>query len=431
MNVARGEQVLPFQSPARFQFPARPGPALIACLALACLWLTGCLQPASAQPGPQAAGQTKELFSTAGPISAARSGWTYEAAGGGGGTVFLPFAGRYPNKSGRLQSPFFSLDRTADRPGYYVLTFKAKSTASGYWWLDYRDEYGEALPDCNSAIYPSAEFSDYQQVIYVSGRVREVQIAFVSTGQVEVDDVRFAETTAAAAAAWCDAVEHNLPPLAFQAPADAMQKLPKTAAALRSGKPWRVLMLGDSIVNDSFNSVFQSLLQRDFPDSRFTFVLSVLGSTGCPRYRKPEEFKKYVVDQKPDLLMIGGISNFADFTTEESAALADVVRMAREQINCEVLVMSQPLSRDWRADRPAGGWRALAADPGWRRNLDASRARDIARTLDVPFWDMTTPCQDYLATAGDFSFNRDFVHNDDCGKQVIGRVMMAHFLTAP
>ena len=40
MNVAHGEQALFFHS------PARPGPALMACVAVACLWLGGCTQPA-------------------------------------------------------------------------------------------------------------------------------------------------------------------------------------------------------------------------------------------------------------------------------------------------------------------------------------------------------------------------------------------------
>lgn len=387
-------------------------------------------KPVPPTPAPQDQAAGMELFSTTGSISAAQSGWTYQSANAGG-TVFLPFEGHYPNKGGRLQCPFFSLKRTGNQSGYYALTFRAKSTAAGYWWLDYRDERGEAMPDCNSAIYPSATFRDYKQIVYIPERVREVQIAFVSTGLIEAGDVRFATSTADAAAEWCDALYKQLPPLAFQAPDDAMRRLPKTAAALRNGTPWRVLMLGDSIVNDSFNSLFQSLIQREFPASRLTFVLSVLGSTGCPRYRKPDEFKKYVAAEKPDLLMIGGISNFTDFTDDESAALTEVVNMAREQLHCEVLIMSQPLSRDWRGSRPAGGWRTLANDPGWRRNLNATRARDVAKARDVAFWDLTAPCHDYLASAGNVSFNRDFVHNDDRGKQIIGRVLMAHFRTTP
>jgi hypothetical protein len=47
MNVARGEQAL------SYPFPALPCPALMACGALACLWLAGCTQPAPTPPASQ------------------------------------------------------------------------------------------------------------------------------------------------------------------------------------------------------------------------------------------------------------------------------------------------------------------------------------------------------------------------------------------
>jgi hypothetical protein len=47
MNVAHGEQALFFHS------PALPCPALMACGALACLWLAGCTQPAPTPPASQ------------------------------------------------------------------------------------------------------------------------------------------------------------------------------------------------------------------------------------------------------------------------------------------------------------------------------------------------------------------------------------------
>ena len=35
---------------------------------------------------------------------------------------------------------------------------------------------------------------------------------------------------------------------------------PKTRDALKTGKPWRILMLGDSIMQDTFHSQFHSLV---------------------------------------------------------------------------------------------------------------------------------------------------------------------------
>ena len=371
-----------------------------------------------------------EYFRTDGEISRAQSGWTY-AAGAGTNTVYLPFEGNYPDKGGRLQSPVFPLNKGADRPGYYRLKFKALSVEHGYWWLDYFDQNGRMLPDCNSAVYPGNDCRNYDEVVYVPGAARKMRIAFVSKGKVQASDVRFTTATAEEAARWCDEVYKILPPLKFSAPPDSMKLLPKTAAALKNGATWKVVMLGDSIVNDSFNSLFQALVKRDYPESRFEFSISVRGSTGCAFYRNPEEFTKFVAAYKPDLLMIGGISNFREFNAAETEALAEVITMAREQVGCEVLVMSQPLSADWR--NKAGGaldWRKLMDQPECRGRLNFIPARDCAQKLNAAFWDMTAPCHDYLASAGGHDFNRDVVHNNDSGKQIIGRVLRQYMLTA-
>ena len=74
-------------------------------------------------------------------------------------------------------------------------------------------------------------------------------------------------------------------------------------------------------------------------------------------------------------------------------------------------------------------WRSLTDRPGYR-HLNAIPIHDCARKLNVAFWDMTSPCHDYLASAGDIDFNRDWVHNNDYGKQIIGRVLREYFLTA-
>lgn len=375
-------------------------------------------------------GQPGVLFQTAGDISLSGSGWTFEA-GAGTNMVYLPFEGSYPDKGGRQQSPVFSLGRRGDEAGYYRLEFQAMSAGHCYWWLDYFDKDGQMLPDCNSMVVPGDEYRAYDELAYVMGAVRRMQVAFVSKGPVKARNVKVTGSTAEDAARWCDQVYAKLPPLEFKAPADAMRLLPKTAAALKNGQPWRVVMLGDSIVNDSFNSVFQALIQRDFPGSRFDFIVSVRGCTGCPFYRTPEEFKKYVATHKPDLLMIGGISNFSEFSAGESAAMEEVIKQAREQVGCEVLVMSQPLSADWRKNKSGEkDWRKLMENPEYRRGLDYRPARDCARKAGVAFWDLTAPCHDYLAAAAGHDFNRDGVHNNDRGKQIIGRVLREYFRAA-
>jgi len=183
-------------------------------------------------------------------------------------------------------------------------------------------------------------------------------------------------------------------------------------------------MLGHSITNDSFNSLYQALIQRDFPQSRLNVVASVRGSTNCSYYRAPENFATYVTAKKPDLLMILGSAGSCE-------DLTSVVEQTRAQVGCEILVLSMPLAGDWRKNAEGiTGWRDLMDKPDTGRYLNFVRTRDCAAKLCVPFWDMTSPCNDYIAAAPDLDYNRDHVHNNNYGKQIIGRVLREYFLTA-
>ena len=363
-----------------------------------------------------------EFFRTDGEISQAQSGWTYDA-GAGTNTVYLPFEGNYPDKGGRRQSPVFSLNKNDDRPGYYRLRFKAQSAEHCYWWLDYFDQNGRMLPDCNSAVYPGNDYRNCDQVVYVPGAVRKIQIAFVSKGQVKASDVRFSLATAKEAAWWCDEVYKTLPPLQLSPPSDFMKLLPKTAAALKNGAPWQVVMLGDSIINDTFNSNFQSLLQRLYPEANLSFICSVRGSTGCRYYQEPEHFKSYVADLKPDLLIIGGISHEGNID-----AIRKVIETARQNIGCEVLLMTGPLGADWRKYDKEQPEAELTAQT-WTPDPFIEKEKQLAEELHVGFLDMASVWHTYLGASHKpwQWFNRDRVHGNDRGKQIAGRIIEAYF----
>jgi len=361
-----------------------------------------------------------EVFRTDGEVRRADSGWTYQASPGTE-IVYIPFEGYYPDKGGRMQSLVFPLPDSGGLGAYYRLTFNAKTAEHCYWWLDYFDPNDEVVHDCNSKVYPGNNFRDYDEVVYVPARVRHVRIAFVSKGKVEARDIRFTTATAAEAAKWCDDLYKTMPPLKFTAPPDSMALLPKTVAAMKNGTPWRVVMLGNSLMDDSVNSLFMALVQRDFPASRFNVVGSVRGQTGCGFYRIPEQFQKYVVAHKPELLMI------LDSTGGED--LEAVVKMTREQVGCEILVINTPLGGDWRKKAETLDWRSFTNRSGGPA-FNIIPVRNCTQKLNVAFWDMTSPCNDYLAAAGDIDFTRDYVHNNDVGKQIIGRVLHQYFLTA-
>jgi len=358
-----------------------------------------------------------------------------------GEMVQVPFEGSYASKGGRIQSPWIDLDKPAGIPAYYRMTFSAQTDAQCYWWVDFQDGEGNPLPDVNSAVYAGETEQAYDQMIYVMGAAARIRLAFQSKTGVQVRDLAVQRVAEAEAAAWCDSLYAKLPQLDFVPPADAFAKLPRTAAALKSGAPWRVVMLGDSIQNDSFNSIFQALVKRDFPKSNLDFTISVRGSTGCWHYQEPAHFQDYVARHKPDLLLIGGISNRVG--GEDDAANREAIRRVIRQaqaLGCEVALLSPPHSVDWRpADSAASGaplpvatWTEETRDPKGERRLVWTPYRDIARECGITFWNLTVPTADAIAASRKPHgwFNRDYVHNNDRGKQLIGRVLQRHFQDA-
>ena len=336
------------------------------------------------------------------------------------------------------------------------------------------DKKGKVLPDCYDTLYPdgwgtgNGELGTgkremarhYERVLYAWDEVDTFEVFFQKpwamnekngdSCSLEVSNVKIETAT------WEDAVEYAdriyaevaaKAPLEFAPEGDWTALLPRTMDALKTGKPWRVVMLGDSIIQDTFHSQFHALVKREFPKSDVEWVLSMRGGTGCWHYCLAENFYSYVVDHKPDLLIIGGISNWAEHDEKSrkdvgptgSDAMLRVAKLARERLGCEVLVVNQPLHCD-RRPRPAV---ADASAPlpkmpfstQWlgmlmpRLEYDALRQR--CEAAKIQWWDELVPCYTWLFGSGlPFEwYSRDTVHSGELGKQIIGRVMLGYFLT--
>jgi dienelactone hydrolase len=216
----------------------------------------------------------------------------------------------------------------------------------------------------------------------------------------------------------------QIPPLKFMPAADRWQRLPRTATILGQGQgEWRVVMLGDSIVNDTSRSNWDGLLQELYPHCKITKTTCVRGSTGCWWYKEPGRVQRYVLDHKPDLLIIGGISQRDDIDS-----IRDVIRQVRDKSNCDILLMSGAFGdvdprddRQWTFDIPAAG--------------DDYRARlkHLAEETGVAFLDMTALWGKYVRESGkdlDY-FKRDPIHANERGEQILGRILLGYFTDAP
>ena len=104
---------------------------------------------------------------------------------------------------------------------------------------------------------------------------------------------------------WADAVYRQMPPLDPATVARVGDDLPETRARLRAGQTLRVVMLGDSIVNDTANSAWDLLVERHYPGSRIELIASVESAKGAWHYRKDNRIERQVLRHEPDLLIIG------------------------------------------------------------------------------------------------------------------------------
>lgn len=216
-----------------------------------------------------------------------------------------------------------------------------------------------------------------------------------------------------------DALYASMDPLKYIPPAERWQLMPRTMARLRQGGTLKVVLLGDSIMNQTCHSGFDLLLQRLYPAVKIEAVASVRGSTGCWWYKDENRVEEYVLKHNPDLLMIGGISQRDDVD-----AIRAVIQQVRARQQPEILLIT-----------PAFGAEGSAFITRWTYDIDPSstdyraRLRQLATDEKCEFFDMTGPWWQYVRDSGKAYgwFRGDAVHANERGSQILARLMEAYF----
>lgn len=205
----------------------------------------------------------------------------------------------------------------------------------------------------------------------------------------------------------------------YEPPQGRWAHLPRTAKILKGGGEWRVVMLGDSIMNDISRSGWDLLLVKYYPNVTVRVTTVVRGSTGCWWYKEPGRVQKYVLDFKPDLVMIGGISERGDVDS-----IRDVVKQIRAGSPADVLLMTGPFGRLDPGDE--GQWKRVVDPPpgDYRRRLP-----ELAKELNCEFLDLQMAWGNYVRTSGKpvTAYRRDPLHANLQGEQIVGRILAAYF----
>lgn len=338
---------------------------------------------------------------------------------------FVASEGSYASKGGRLEGP--ATPCVADPFAFYKLTFRSNFDEPGYYAVMFRDAEGKTqVDDIYGGVDPSTQWADQEFCFRGRENAKDFHLQFISHGTVAVRDIRVDQVSLQDAAAWADRLYAQLPALNYVAPAQRHRRLPKTMQKLHEGKTLRVVMLGDSIINDTNNSNWDALVGRMYPNCRIEVITSVRGSTGCWYYREDEHFKSYVLDKRPELLIIGGISHKQDID-----AIRQVILKTQEATDCEILLMSGPVGEDWRPQDPANP-DAPIAPLEYAGDLFNTELAKLADETGVAYFDMNTAWHDYLGASGKRWrwFHRDRVHANDRGKQILARLMERYFAPA-
>ena len=211
-------------------------------------------------------------------------------------------------------------------------------------------------------------------------------------------------------------VYSEIPPVRYSPPSNRWKNLPRTKTCLVDGGTLRVVMLGDSIVNDTSRSCWNLLIEKAYPECRVGKVTSVRGSTGCWWYKEPGRIRKFVLDHKPELVIIGGISHRGDVDS-----IRNVIGQIRAGSGADILLMTGSFGRvDPRNDDQ---WKKIS-DPNhfsdYRRGLENLAGETRAAFLDIEFaW------ADYIRRSGkDLDwFKRDPIHANERGEQILGHIL--------
>lgn len=219
-----------------------------------------------------------------------------------------------------------------------------------------------------------------------------------------------------------DTLFAQLEPITYTPPGGRWAHIPKTMERLCGGGTLRVVMLGDSIVNNIQSSSFNLLVERAYPGSKIEKIVSVRGSTGCWYYQEPEHLREYVLRHRPDLLMIGGISQRGDVE-----AIRSVIRQTRAALpEVEVAVMTDIFGSKGTID-PYDPKTSADPDPAGEGYRD--RLYKMAQEEKVEYINLTQPWARFLMASRQplTAFMSDAVHANTRGCQLAGRLLELYF----
>ncbi len=194
--------------------------------------------------------------------------------------------------------------------------------------------------------------------------------------------------------------------------------LSHTRRVLTEGGKLCILAIGDSIVNDTMRSGWVAKLAEAYPEAEIEAWVYVRGGGGCQHYKEEGRVARCVLPRKPDLVIIGGIS--------QRGGMADI-RTVIHQIRAGLPKVEFLLTT---------GVFGRLADPRVPKELAAAQCsgtgeygkqlKKLAAEEKCAYLDMTTPWAEYIVSTNlhPHVFYRDVVHANAMGEQILSKILM-------
>jgi hypothetical protein len=218
-------------------------------------------------------------------------------------------------------------------------------------------------------------------------------------------------------------IQDRMPAGAFTPPRNDWKYLGRTRRILTEGGDLRLLAVGDSIVNDTMRSGWVNLLQQAYPQARIQAAVYVRGGGGCQHYREDGRVPKIIVPRRPDLVLIGGISQ------KSVEDIREVIHQLRAGLpDVEILLVTGAFGT---ADPRDAAVLARASHSG--TGAYGRALQQLAADARCAYLDLTTPWAEYIRSsrAHPHLFYRDVVHANEFGEQILAKILMAFWVPQP
>jgi len=140
--------------------------------------------------------------------------------------------------------------------------------------------------------------------------VRQIRVVVKSqTGPVPLRMLKIEPATRRQVRLRADQLYAATPTLKWTPDPDRWEHLVRFRDMLRQGGERRVVMPGDSIINDTGNAPMDVLIEAQYAGLKLELITSVGNNKGCTCYRQENRVREYVTRHRPDLVMTGAFGS--------------------------------------------------------------------------------------------------------------------------